>query len=42
LRDLYESNFVLIRPDHHVAWRADAVPRSPNAILEIVRGHSIG
>ena len=42
LRDLYESNFVLIRPDHHVAWRADAVPNNPDAILEIVCGQSIG
>jgi 2-polyprenyl-6-methoxyphenol hydroxylase-like FAD-dependent oxidoreductase len=37
-RTLYERNLVLIRPDHHVAWRADAVPADPGAILDRVRG----
>jgi 2-polyprenyl-6-methoxyphenol hydroxylase-like FAD-dependent oxidoreductase len=37
-RTLYERDLVLIRPDHHVAWRGDAVPDRPGAILDRVRG----
>ena len=35
---LYERNLVLVRPDGHVAWRADALDRDPVEILDIVRG----
>ena len=42
LRDLYESNLVLIRPDHHVAWRASVVPPDPDAVIDILRGKPIG
>ncbi|WP_433733273.1 FAD-dependent monooxygenase [Nocardia sp. CA-129566] len=38
LRDLYGADLALIRPDQHVAWRADAVPADPGEILDIVRG----
>jgi 2-polyprenyl-6-methoxyphenol hydroxylase-like FAD-dependent oxidoreductase len=37
-RMLYERDLVLIRPDHHVAWRGDTVPDNPGAILDRVRG----
>jgi 2-polyprenyl-6-methoxyphenol hydroxylase-like FAD-dependent oxidoreductase len=37
-RSLYERNLVLIRPDHHVAWRGDTVPDQPGAILDHIRG----
>lgn len=37
-RALYQSNLVLIRPDHHVAWRGDAVPDQPATVLDHVRG----
>lgn len=37
-RTLYERDLVLIRPDHHVAWRGDAVPDQPGAILDRIRG----
>jgi 2-polyprenyl-6-methoxyphenol hydroxylase-like FAD-dependent oxidoreductase len=37
-RALYERDLVLIRPDHHVAWRGDAVPDHPGAILDRIRG----
>ena len=30
-KQLYESNLVLIRPDHHVAWRADHVGSAKEA-----------
>jgi 2-polyprenyl-6-methoxyphenol hydroxylase-like FAD-dependent oxidoreductase len=35
---LYERDLVLIRPDHHVAWRGDTVPDRPGAILNRIRG----
>lgn len=35
---LYERRLVLVRPDGHVAWRADAVPTDPGAIVDRVRG----
>lgn len=39
-RTLYEHDLVLIRPDQHVAWRGNAVPGEPGAILDRVRGAS--
>ena len=35
---LYERDLVLIRPDHHVAWRGDALPAHPAAVVDRVRG----
>lgn len=35
---LYERRFILVRPDGHVAWRADAVAADCGAILDRVRG----
>jgi hypothetical protein len=37
-RTLYERDLVLIRPDHHVAWRGNTVPDRPGAILDRIRG----
>jgi 2-polyprenyl-6-methoxyphenol hydroxylase-like FAD-dependent oxidoreductase len=37
-RTLYERDLVLIRPDHHVAWRGDTIPDRPEAILDRIRG----
>lgn len=41
-RKLYERNLVLIRPDQHVAWRADKVSSKKEAedILNIVTGRT--
>jgi 2-polyprenyl-6-methoxyphenol hydroxylase-like FAD-dependent oxidoreductase len=36
--DLYERRLVLVRPDGHVAWRADAAPADPLALIDRVRG----
>jgi FAD-dependent monooxygenase len=40
-RVLYERNLVLIRPDQHVAWRANALGTEAEAehILKVVTGH---
>jgi 2-polyprenyl-6-methoxyphenol hydroxylase-like FAD-dependent oxidoreductase len=37
-RTLYQRDLVLIRPDHHVAWRGDTLPDRPEFILDRVRG----
>ncbi len=39
---LYERRFVLVRPDGHVAWRGNAPPEDPGAILDIARGAGAG
>ena len=38
VRAAYERDFVLIRPDGHVAWRGDALPENASAIIDKVRG----
>ncbi|MEJ2379480.1 MAG: FAD-dependent monooxygenase, partial [Pseudolabrys sp.] len=35
---IYANKLVLVRPDGHVAWRADAAPADPGALIERVRG----
>ena len=35
---LYERALVLVRPDGHVAWRGDALPDDPAALIDRVRG----
>jgi hypothetical protein len=35
---LYEKKYVLVRPDGHVAWRADVLPDDPLGIIDQVRG----
>ncbi|HXE29565.1 MAG TPA: FAD-dependent monooxygenase [Stellaceae bacterium] len=37
---LYERRLVLVRPDGHVAWRADAPPADALALIDKVRGAS--
>jgi hypothetical protein len=34
----YERRLVLVRPDGHVAWRADAEPADAYGIIDRVRG----
>ena len=38
--DLYERRLVLVRPDGHVAWRADEPPQDATAVVDRVRGAS--
>ncbi len=37
-RSAWERDLVLVRPDQHVAWRGDAPPADPAAIVDLVRG----
>lgn len=39
VRALYDARYALIRPDQHVAWRGDALPAAPDALLRRVTGH---
>lgn len=38
-KSLYPSNLVLIRPDHHVAWRGITMPTDVTNILKTVTGN---
>jgi flavin-dependent monooxygenase StaC len=38
VRKLYERALVLVRPDGHVAWRADQEPADAAALADCVRG----
>lgn len=37
-RSLYGANYVLVRPDGHVAWRGDTLPEDAGRVIEVVRG----
>lgn len=39
LRDLYEADLALIRPDQHVAWRGSARSVDPSLVLRRAVGH---
>ncbi|MEV6325437.1 FAD-dependent monooxygenase [Nocardia sp. NPDC051787] len=34
----YSRRLILVRPDQHVAWRADAVPAQPESLIDRIRG----
>jgi 2-polyprenyl-6-methoxyphenol hydroxylase-like FAD-dependent oxidoreductase len=36
----YQRKLVLVRPDGHVAWRADSEPASAHTLIDTVRGQS--
>jgi hypothetical protein len=36
--ELYERKLVLVRPDGHVAWRANAAAADPFAVIDRARG----
>jgi 2-polyprenyl-6-methoxyphenol hydroxylase-like FAD-dependent oxidoreductase len=38
---LYPRKLLLSRPDQHVAWRGDAVPADPRALIDLVRGGAV-
>jgi hypothetical protein len=37
----YQRKLILVRPDGHVAWRADIEPNNAHALIDTVRGQSI-
>ena len=37
-RDLYGRDLVLVRPDHHVAWRGNSLPDNPQATIDRMVG----
>jgi 2-polyprenyl-6-methoxyphenol hydroxylase-like FAD-dependent oxidoreductase len=39
VRRAYEVDYLLVRPDLHVAWRGDALPEDPDRVARIVTGH---
>jgi 2-polyprenyl-6-methoxyphenol hydroxylase-like FAD-dependent oxidoreductase len=38
VRELWERDLVLLRPDQHVAWRGNRVPADPAAVVDRIRG----
>ena len=40
LRPIYERNFLLVRPDQHVAWRGDEIPADTVALLRRAAGQA--
>jgi hypothetical protein len=38
-RDLYARDLVLVRPDHHIAWRGNSPPTDAGALVGRVTGH---
>lgn len=38
-RDIYGRDFLLLRPDLHVAWRGNEAPREPEQLARVVTGH---
>ena len=38
LSEPYREKLVLSRPDQHIAWRGDAEPENPLALVDLVRG----
>lgn len=37
-RQVWERDLVLLRPDHHVAWRGNTAHQDPAAVVRLVRG----
>lgn len=38
LSAIYQAQYVLVRPDQHVAWRSDLIPENFEEIFNLVRG----
>jgi FAD binding domain/Aromatic-ring hydroxylase, C-terminal len=38
-RDIYGHDLLLLRPDMHVVWRGNDVPREPDKLAALVTGH---
>lgn len=40
VRDAYERDLVLVRPDGHVAWRGSTAPPDTTEVVQLTSGHS--
>lgn len=40
-RALYGSNYLLVRPDLHIAWRANTLPDAPDRLAAVVTGQAV-
>lgn len=38
VRDVYDRDLILIRPDGHVAWRGNQLPDDPAGLIDLARG----
>ena len=38
-RRAYNVDYLLVRPDLHVCWRGDALPKDPDRVARVVTGH---
>jgi hypothetical protein len=38
-RHVYGFDYLLVRPDLHVVWRGDALPKDPDTVALVVTGH---
>ena len=38
-RRVYGFDYLLVRPDLHVVWRGDALPKDPDRVARVVTGH---
>ena len=40
MRDLYDRDFYLVRPDLHIAWSGDEIPADAAALVDIITGRA--
>ncbi len=40
VRDLYDRDLLLLRPDLHIVWRGDEPPSEPGELARVVTGHA--
>jgi phage terminase Nu1 subunit (DNA packaging protein) len=38
IREMYGADYVLVRPDGHVAWRGNDLPKDAAAVIDTIRG----
>ncbi|WP_114964448.1 FAD-dependent monooxygenase [Alkalilacustris brevis] len=41
LRELYGCDYFLVRPDLHIVWRGNALPRDPQKLAAVATGHPV-
>jgi hypothetical protein len=42
VRSVYEASIFLLRPDLHIAWRGDRLPRDAVGLARMATGHLVG